>query len=318
MLDLSATTDLCKLLADPTRLRLLRLLAAEELTVAELVRATQLPQPRVSSHLGRLREGALVRDRREGGSSHYRLARPAREGLAGTLLRSALTEAEADPLLQADAQRLEQVLAARRGGTWAEGVAGEMARHYSPGRTWPSLAFGIIGLTRLGRVLDLGSGDGAVARFLAPRAAHITCLDISPTVVAKGRARSEAFDNIAFVEGDMHALPFEAGTFEHVLIMASLAFTEDPALVLREAARVLAPGGNLVAVALRAHAHPELVARYDHVNQGFEPEELAALAEAAGLLVASCRGTTRERRPPHFEVLTLTAERPPPVAPSPA
>ena len=85
MLDLSATTDLCKLLGDPTRLRLLRLLAREELTVAELVQVTQLPQPRVSTHLGRLREASLVRDRRDGGSSHYRLAREGRQGVPGQL-----------------------------------------------------------------------------------------------------------------------------------------------------------------------------------------------------------------------------------------
>ena len=306
MVDLVATTELCKVLGDPTRVRLLSLLEHEELTVAELVKATQLPQPRVSTHLGRLREAGLVRDRREGGSSHYRLVpHPQADQLVRTVLSAA-----SDPLLAEDRQRLEQVLATRRGATWAEGVAGEMARHYSPGRTWPSLAFGIIGLTRFGRVLDVGSGDGAVARFLAPHAAHITCLDISPTVVAKGRARSERFDNIAFVEGDMHAMPFEGG-FQHVLVMASLAYSEDPARVLRESARVLEPGGNLVVVALREHAHAERVKRYDHVNLGFSAAVLRAMAEGAGLVVDQCRGTSRERRPPHFEVLTLSAHREP-------
>jgi len=306
VVDLVATTELCKVLGDPTRVRLLSLLGCEELTVAELVKATQLPQPRVSTHLGRLREAGLVRDRREGGSSHYRLVpHPEADQLVHTVLSTA-----SDPLLSEDRQRLEQVLAARRGATWAEGVAGEMARHYSPGRTWPSLAFGIIGLTRFGRILDVGSGDGAVARFLAPRAAHITCLDISPTVIAKGRARSESFDNIAFVEGDMHAMPF-AGGFQHVLIMASLAYSEDPAGVLRESARVLEPGGNLVVVALREHAQAERVQRFDHVNLGFSAPALRAMAEAAGLVVDRCRSTSRERRPPHFEVLTLSAHREP-------
>ncbi len=309
MLDLSSTIDLCKLLGDPTRLRLLRLLADEELTVAELVQVTQLPQPRVSTHLGRLREASLVRDRRDGGSSHYRLAREGRQGVAGKLLSAALEGAE-DPLLAADAVRLEQVLSARRGGSWAEGVAGAMSRHYSPGRTWPALTFGVIGLARFGRVLDVGSGDGSVARFLAPRAEHITCLDISPKVVAKGRALSERFGNVGFVEGDMHAMPFDAASFEHVLVMAALAHSEEPARVLAEAARVLAPGGSLVVVALEAHPHKDLVGRFDHVNLGFSSEELRGHAEAAGLVVESCRSAIRERRPPHFDTLVLTAHRP--------
>lgn len=310
MTALATTTDLCRVLSDGTRVRLLALLQAEELTVAELVQATRLAQPRVSSHLGRLRDAGLVADRRQGAHAFYRLTAPAAESPQASILGAVLGTG-ADPLLADDAARLEQVLAARAGAQgWADTVAGQMARHYSPGRTWPALSFGLIGLMRLGKVLDIASGDGAVARFLAPRAQHITCLDLSDRVVAQGQARSSGVENIGFVRGDMHELPFGNAAFGHVLMLSSLSFSAHPAAALAEAARVLQPGGTLVATTLLAHPHADQVARFGHQNQGFAADELAALARSAGLQVDLCRPLGRERRAPHFASLCLYAHLP--------
>lgn len=303
---LASTTDLCKLLGDPTRLRLLVLLQREELTVAELVAATELPQPRVSTHLGRLKDATLVADRRSGASAWYRL-HPRAESHA--LVKEVLQQAD-DPLLARDRQRMDKLVAAR-GGTWAEGVAGTMERHYSPGRTWESLARGVIGLVELGRVLDIGSGDGSVARLLAPQARHVTCLDASERVLERGRPR--AHDNMTLVHGDMHALPFADGAFDQALLLTALAYAHAPAQVLAEASRVLVPGGRLVATVLRAHSHADAVAPYDHLHLGFSADQLVGLAKGAGLTVRSCGITSREKRAPHFEVLTLVADRPEPT-----
>ncbi|MCP4810291.1 MAG: metalloregulator ArsR/SmtB family transcription factor [Proteobacteria bacterium] len=300
---LASTTDLCKLLSDPTRLRLLLLLRREELTVAELVAATELPQPRVSTHLGRLKDAQLVADRRSGASAWYRL-HPRAE--SNSIVKTLLAQAS-DPLTDRDAQRMTELVAAR-GGTWAEGVAGTMERHYSPGRTWESLAQGVIGLVQLGRVLDIGSGDGSVARLLANQAAHVTCLDASERVLDRGRPRKA--DNMTLVHGDMHALPFADHSFDQALLLTALVYAIDPARVLSEAYRVLVPGGRLVATVLRAHEHADAVAPYDHVHLGFTAEALTDLARGAGLTVRSCGVTSRERRAPHFEVLTLVGDRP--------
>ena len=301
---LDAATERLKAFADPSRVRLLALLSEEELTVAELTAITELPQPRVSTHLGRLKEAGLVLDRREGGSSYYRL-----EGWDGgtrALWEAVRTDAE-DPLLVRDRARLGEVLGER--GGWADTVAGAMERHYSPGRTWESLARGIVGLLRLGDVLDVASGDGAVAEILAPRSRTISCIDRSVAVVEKARRRLEGFSNVIVSEGDMHDLQSPDASFDTVLLLASLSFTDRPEQVLDEAARVLRPDGGLVVTTLASHGHVDVARRYGHVNDGFEPRALHRLATRAGLVVDHCAITSVERRAPHFEIVTLFAHR---------
>ncbi len=310
MPNLSDSSDLLRLLADPTRIRLMALLGHEDLTVAELCHVTGLSQSRVSTHLGRLREASLVRDRREGSFSWYALAEDAM-GEAARRTWRLVRETTTDPLLTQDRARADQVVRERAAGsTWAESVAGQMARYYSPGRTWESLARGVLGLVTAGDVLDVASGDGAVAEMVAPRARSVTCLDISDKVVAAGRARLAHLPNLRFVRGDMHALPMEAATFDAVLLMTALAWTREPARVLAECARVLRPGGLLSGTALAAHGHAQAVAGFDHQNSGVAPERLRELLIVAGFEVALCAPTSRERRSPHFEILTFHARLP--------
>ncbi len=308
MLTLSHGSELLRTLGDPTRVRLLHLLAAEELTVAELTRATRLSQSRVSTHLGRLKEAGLVRDRRDGQASYYSLCP---EDLAEDAqgLWAAFRERTCDPLLEQDRERLRAMLDAR-GQSWADSVAGQMERHYSPGRTWEGALRGLLGLVRLGDVLDVASGDGALAELIAPRARTITCLDISPGVVEAGRSRLAHLAHVRFHRADMHALPFAHRSFDQVLLMNSLSYATDPGRVLSEAARVLRPGGDLACVALRTHQHADVSARYGHRQSGFEPDSLRDELEARGLTVSVCSVTARERRSPHFEVVTAHAARP--------
>lgn len=311
MQSLPATLELFKVLGDPNRVRLLALLRVDELTVAEIVRVTGLPQPRVSTHLRRLREAGLVADRREGGSSFYGLVDDAWDSTVRAAW--AAVEGTGDPVLRGDLQRLQQVVAAREEGVgdrWADSVAGRMKRHYSPGRTWQSLGRGLAGLCRLGRVLDVASGDGAVAELLAPRAAAITCIDISKAVVAAGTRRLAHLDNVKFVHGDMHELPVPDASFEQALILAGLCYAADPVRVLGEMYRALVPGGDLVIVDLCAHPHADVVRRYGHMQNGFPPKELHRALVSAGFLVDVCGPSGRERRPPHFEILTAYARRP--------
>lgn len=307
MSDLSATTDLLRLLGDPTRVRLLALLAREELTVAEITDITQLAQSRVSTHLGRLREAGLVRDRREGASSFYALSgtgMPAEARRVWELLQ----ETTDDPLMEQDLERARDAVRARAGGAnWADSVAGRMERHYSPGRTWEASLRGLLGLLRLGDVLDIASGDGALAELVAPRAQAITCLDASETVIAAARARLGQVENVRFTLGDMHALPFEDAAFDQVMLMNCLTFAEAPRRAVAEAARVLRPGGALAGVTLKAHRHAAAVSEYSHARLGFELGELRSMLEAAGLEIDACEVTSREKRPPHFEIITIHA-----------
>ncbi|TAN05304.1 MAG: methyltransferase domain-containing protein [Rhodanobacteraceae bacterium] len=308
-MDLVSATALLRVLSDSTRVRLLALLRREELTVAELSSVLRLAQPRVSTHLAKLRDAQLVRDRRAGVSAYYRFNESGIAGAAG-LLR-ALEDGVDDGLLDADAQRLPSVLAARaRDRGWADSVAGDMERHYSPGRTWETLARTLLQLLTTGDVLDIASGDGVLAELLAPHAHSIVCVDSSPSVVVAARRRLKAFANVEVVEGDMHVLELGQRKFDLVLMMHALTYSEHPQQAISEAARVLKPRGRLLAATLAKHAHRAAVAPFDHKNMGFRREDLAGFARKVGLEVVHCERISREARSPHFEVLNLLARKP--------
>ena len=298
------------MLADATRLRLLALLEREALSVAELAQATCLAQPRVSTHLAKLREAGLVSDRRDGVSVYYRLNVSESAKSLQRLWLSLHADLD-DGLIDADAERLTEILARRhRGSHWPDSVAGDMTRHYSPGRSWEATARAMAALIAPGRTLDIASGDGVMAELLGPRATHMDCVDLSEKVVEAGRQRLSALKTVRFHQADMHALPFDDHSYDTVLCLHALTYSERPAQVLKEAARVLVSGGQLICATLAQHKHQEQVASYGHVNTGFSTRGLKTLAEKAGLIVHRCEVTSVEPRPPHFKVITLLAHQP--------
>ncbi len=308
-LDLQSASLHCRLLADSTRLRLLLILEEEELSVAELAAILQLAQPRISTHLAKLKEAGLVADRREGVSVYYRMSGSFQDrGLES--LWAVLRLSREDPLVQQDLERIFQVIRSRSGSTWADSVAGDMDRHYSPGRTWEATSRALVNLLTPGRVLDIASGDGVMAELLATHASEVVCLDLSEKVVEAGRKRLATRSNVEFKTGDMHQLPFRDRSFDTVLLMHALTYTDQPEKVLHEACRVLKPGGHLLAVTLAKHRHKKAVEPYNHANLGFTAEQLNKLASQSGLTVHKCEVTAHEKRPPHFAVLTLSAQRP--------
>ena len=309
-MDLEGWSNRLKVFADATRVRLLALLEGEELTVAELSAITQLAQPRVSTHLARLKEAGLVRDRRAGVSAYYRFDDAALDPAQRALWQSISTGSD-DPLLRQDAERVAAVLATRAADqNWADSVAGDMERHYSPGRTWEALARSALPLLETGDVLDIASGDGVLAELLAPHAQRYVCIDTSPRVVAAAAERLRRFTNVEVREGDMHALPYAEGSFDLVVLMHALTYAARPAQAVAEAARTLRPGGRLLLSSLASHQHRAAVEAYGHSNLGFSAKELRRFATRAGLQVTSCETVTREKRPPHFEVISLIGVKP--------
>ncbi len=297
---LTAAIDALNLLGDPTRVRLLALLGERELTVAELTRVLGLSQSRVSTHLGRLKEAGLVEDRRAGAQAWYaraevgRMPEPARSLWAAAEAAGTLR----DPTIESDRARLKK---------WPEGFAGEMERHYSPGRTWESAARALAGVAGLGEVLDAGSGDGAMAELIAPHAARVVCVDASAAMVAAAARRLAAAGNVSCQVGDLEALELPAGSFDQVLCLNVLVHVERPARVLAELARVMRAGARLTVVTLNAHEHAAAAADWGHRHPGFAPRALAGLLGRAGLDVESCAVTSREKRAPHFEIVTAFA-----------
>lgn len=310
MFDLTNSTQLLRLLAEPTRLRLLLLLTAESLTVAEMTSVTRLSQSRISSHLARLREAGLVRDKAQGNASLYSVDTQ----LWAMEIRpiwGALIDQLDDVQLHRDRERAAEIVRRRSQHTgWAESVAGRMERQYSPGRTWEAMAASIIELLELGDVLDIASGDGVLSELLCRRARSVTCLDRSEAVIEAARHRLAQRGNVSFRVGDMHALPFADNSFDQVFSLHALTYSRAPETALEESARVLRPGGRLIVATLAQHEHEATVAAYDHVNMGFATTELRRWLGDSGLNVLSCATTARELQPPYFSIITASATKP--------
>ena len=307
-MNLGQYTDALALLADESRMRLCALLREKELCVTDLVKVTGIPQSRVSTHLGRLREAGFVRDRRNGPQSFYTLE--ARS--LPVAVRACLEEAagSGDPTLESDRKRLKELETERRGGG-ADALSDDLERDYSPGRTWQSLAAGIAALLQLGDVLDVGSGDGAAAAAIAPYCRSLTCIDANPRLIEAAHARLARHDNVRTQVADAHELPFADAAFDAVLIFHTLTYAERPPRVLAECARVLRPGGRLVVLCLDEHRQSEVTSRYGERHPGFSPRAVRGMLVRAGLTVLSARVASREIRRPHLQVVLAVAEKNP-------
>jgi ArsR family transcriptional regulator len=227
-------------------------------------------------------------------------------------VKAVLDEAarSADPMLKGDQQRLRELDAERR-GRLPESFAGEMERHYSPGRTWQSLAAGLAALLRLGDVLDVGSGDGAAASLFAPRCRSLTCVDTSPRMIDAAARRLAKQAHVRAQVADVHDLPFPAASFDEVLVFHTLTYAERPSRAIKECARVLRPGGRLVILSLDQHKQQELTVPYGERHPGFSPRSLRTLLARAELDVVTCDVACREAKKPHFKVVLAIADKPP-------
>lgn len=305
-MNLQSCVEAMNLLGDESRLRLCALLRERELCVSDLVRVTGISQSRVSTHLGRLREAGIVRDRRQGAQAFYALALTALPQRLQELFDEVISSA--DPTLEGDRQRLVELEEERRGG--AATPADDLERDYSPGRTWHSLAAGLSGLLELGDVLDVGSGDGAAAAMVAPYCQSLTCVDLSPRSVEAARDRLARYPHVKVEVADAHELPFEAASFDAVLLFHTLTYIEHPERVLAECARVLRPSGKLVLLCLDEHQQPEVTAPYGERHQGFSKSAIAELLGRAGLEVRTVEVAAREVKKPRLQVMLAVAHQP--------
>lgn len=286
-------------LADPTRLRIMRLLAHMELAVGELAQVLGQSQPRVSRHVRILCDAGLAERRKEG---------------AWVFLRSAIGEHRAPPLgaaaarLLAMAERDDAAFAARcaedrrhlsaiRSARVAS-AASYFARHaaewdtlrslHTPdGPVEDALAAALDGGS-LGALLDVGTGTGRIAQLFAPRADHVTALDNSPEMlrIARARLQDRPADQIELVQGDFGALPFAPASFDTVLFHQVLHYAQEPEAVLAEAARVTRPGGRVAVVDFAAHDREDLRSQHAHARLGFSDEQMLALLSTAGFAAA--------------------------------
>jgi ArsR family transcriptional regulator len=284
--------------ADSTRLRIMRLLAAMELAVGELAQVLGQSQPRVSRHVRILCEAGLAERRKEGSWVFLRSAiGEATGGGLGAALARLLAVAEAEDAgfsacCAEDRRQLAAIRAARE-----EAAAAFFARHAAQ---WDSLrlmhgadepveaalaeALGVDEGQSLGAMLDVGTGTGRMAALFATHAAHVTAFDKSPEMLRIARARLQHLPAgaVDLVQGDFGALPFADARFDTVLFHQVLHYAQAPELVLAEAARVARPGGRIAVVDFAAHDREELRTQQAHARLGFTDEQMLSLLGEAG------------------------------------
>lgn len=304
---LSRYAETLNLLGDETRLRLCALLRDRELRVTDLVRITGVSQSRVSTHLGRLKEAGCVKDRREGSRSFYALTPQGMSSAAKAVLDE-LVESS-DPVVEGDKVRALELEAERRGDS-TDPLADDIERDYSPGRSWHSLALGLAAGLRLGKVLDIGCGDGSAAACIAPHCQALTCVDTDASLVDLAKTRLARFSNATASIADAQQLPFEPESFDVVMLFHTLTYAESPTRLLREAGRVLRRGGRLLLLCLDRHEHQEVTQRYRERHPGFSPQQVRSLLSEAQLDVLQADVACRENRKPHLQVILAVAQRP--------
>jgi ubiquinone/menaquinone biosynthesis C-methylase UbiE len=271
-------------LADPTRVRLLRLVERHELTVVELCAVLQLPQSTVSRHLKVLADDGWVEWRPEGTSRLYHVADglpPAAKRL-WTLTREQMSQALA---AEQDDQRLAPVLAERQSRS--------QAFFSSAAGRWDKLRrelfgerFDVLGLLALldptWRVGDLGCGTGQTSEMLSPYVRRIVAVESSAAMFKAAKARLGSLANVELHRGDLHALPVDDGTLDVAMLHLVLHHVAEPPAVLAEAARALVPGGRILLIDMQRHERREYQQQMGHVWLGFEPEQLTGWLTDAG------------------------------------
>lgn len=286
-LSADALVEMLRAAGEPTRLRVLALLAREELAVLELGRILEQSQPRVSRHLKLLTEARLVERFPDGAWVFYRLsAEESARGLVADLL--ARTDAT-DPVLARDAERLEGVRLERAGEAGAY-----FARHAARWDEVRSLhvdeadveaaLLRAAGPGPFRRLVDLGTGTGRMLALFAGRAASAVGLDLSQQMLNVARAGAQASGLACELRhGDIFATGLPSRSADLVVIHRVLHFLSDPAAAVAEAARLLTDDGRLVIADFAPHGLEHLRDQHRHRRLGFSSEEMARWLRAAGL-----------------------------------
>ena len=272
-------------LADPTRSRLLLLLDRHELTVGELCSAVQLPQSTVSRHLKTLADDGWVTARAEGTSRRYTMPGSALEPGVRRLWHLVREQVGATPSARHDLARAERALLDRR--TTSQAFFSARASQWD--RVRSELYGSSADLAPLSALLDpswvvgdLGCGTGQTSEALAPFVERVIAVDESSAMLGAARKRLASRENVELRGGRLEDLPIDDATLDAAVLSLVLHFVVDPVAVLRDAARVLVPGGRLLVVDMLPHEREEYRATMGHTWLGFSEEQVALWLTNAG------------------------------------
>lgn len=306
--------EVMRLVAEPTRARILGVLRESSLSVAELQHVFAMGQSRVSMHLRALRKAGLLEDHRDGQRVYYRW----REGLSPELIdlvQRAWSEGIDAAQRQRDEARVASVLRKRRqhSESYFQDMA-ERSREYAPGRGWQALCRLFLELIDCGPgvLADMGSGEGFVTLLVAPHMRKVIAIDLSENMLETARAEAarHGVRNIEFRQGDIESPPLKRGEVTICLFSQALHHAADPRRALARAVDALRPGGKLIVLDIARHTHEEARILYGDVWLGFDPAELEGWLREAGLRDINLRELPAEREEPHFRPVLVAGRKP--------
>ena len=287
-LSASQAVDVLRAAGEPTRLRILALLAREELAVLELCRVMDQSQPRVSRHLKLLAEAGLVERFPDGAWVFYRLTGA---GAARDLVGEVLARIDpADAGLARDAERLSAVWAERAadaGAYFARNAArwDEIRSLYVSDADVEEAILQAAGPGPFKRLVDLGSGTGRMLTLLGPHAEAALGLDLSQQMLnlARNRVTEAGLERCELRHGDIFGTRLPGESADLVVVHQVLHYLADPAAAVREAARLVSQGGKLIIADFAPHGLEFLREQHQHRRLGFAEPEMARWLEDSGL-----------------------------------
>lgn len=287
---LDTIVDVLKTIAEPTRLRILKLLSEGDLTVSELTGILGQSQPRVSRHLKLMLDSRLIKRQQEGSWALFRLSRDA---ASDVLVQELLSRIDtSDETISRDAERLTEVKAKRRekaSSYFTRNAVSwdEIRSHHVADKLVEEALLALVGDKPVRYMLDLGTGTGRVLELFSDLYQYGIGIDSNRDMLNVARANLDAAGvrNAEVRLGDVYNLPIVRNGFDLVTIHQVLHYLDDPAAAIREAARALRPGGRLVIVDFAPHNLDFLRDEHAHQRLGFSDTDMEGWFEAAELEV---------------------------------
>ncbi|WP_417517045.1 ArsR/SmtB family transcription factor [Minwuia sp.] len=285
--------EMLKAAGEPTRLHLLLLCRRCDLSVSELTWILGQSQPRISRHLKLLCDAGLLERYSEGNWVMYRHSLATGMGRLGNLIDD-LIDTRSEPTISY-LDRLDQIRLKRNArvqdffslhaGEWSE-----ISRLQVSERQVETVLHGILGSAPVGDYLDLGTGTGRMLAILGAKASRAIGVDVNGEMLAVARQAIDRpdFRHVHVRQADIHNLPFSRESFDLITAHQVLHFLDDPDQVIREAARVLRPGGRMIVADLLPHGFEHLKTEQAHRRLGFSDAEINDWMSAAGLVPATC------------------------------
>ena len=302
-----------KLLADPTRVRILRILRKEKLSVAEIQNVLGMGQSRISSHLAQLKSSGLLKDERFGKNIYYEIVEPndaEREAL-NRIFAVIDSASEEIPECFEDLEALKLAIEKRsdKARAYFDELAGNFGQEYVPGRSWKSLAEMLLQIMDPGIVADLGSGEGTLTQLLAQRATKVIAIDSSNKMIsyASKISQENGYHNIEYRLGDIQSPPIDDNTVNLTILSQALHHTDKPQIAIEEAFRITVPGGRVVILDLLRHDFEQARDLYADIWLGFTEIELREYLKNAGFISIQTAIVDKEQKAPHFETLMAIA-----------